>query len=125
MRRPFLRILPVAAFAAVLLAVITAASLIGLDAECNGSSAECPRSAAYRGALLADPVFALVLLLGGAVWAIRRRTLRPLVLAEAAVLAVSALVGAALDTPGVGTVVLLAGAVALGAAALRRPASRP
>lgn len=120
--RPFLRIVLVAGLAAVLLAAITAASLIGLNAECNGSGAECPRSAAYSGVLLADPVVTFTVLLVGAAWALRRRTIRPLILAEAAVLALSALVDAVLDAPDIGTVVLLAGTVALGRAALpRRP----
>jgi hypothetical protein len=123
--RLWLRLLLVGTSAAVLLAATTAASLIGLNAECNGSGAECPRSAAYRGALLADPVVALVLLLFGTMWSFRRRTLRPLVLAEASVLAVIALVDAIINTPDIGTVVLLASAAALGRAALRRPARVP
>jgi hypothetical protein len=120
--RPFARIVLVGALAAMLIAAITAASLIGLNAECNGSGAECPRSAAYRGVLLADPVVALALLLVGAIWALRRRTLRPLILAEASVLALSGLVDAVLDAPDIGTVVLLVGAAALGRAALPRRA---
>jgi hypothetical protein len=119
--RTWLRLLLVGTSAAVLLAAITAAALIGLNAECNGSAGECPRSAAYRGALLADPVVALVLLLVGAIWSVRQRTVRPLVLAEASVLGVSALVDAIINSPDIGTVVFLAIAVGLGRAALRRP----
>jgi hypothetical protein len=108
-----------------LLGAITIATLIGLNAECNGSANECPRSDAYRGALLATPCIALVLLLVGTVWSVRKRTLRPLVLAEASSLAVSALVDATLNTPDLGTLVLLVVATLIGAAALRQPTSPP
>jgi len=51
--------------------------------------------------------------------------LRPLVLAEAAVLAVAALVDAALNTSDIGTAVLLALAGVIGGAARRRPTGPP
>jgi hypothetical protein len=103
----------------VLLVGTTIAVLIGLNAECNGPTTDCPRSAAYRYTLVALPVVAAVLLLGGAGWSIRRRSLRPLVLTEAAALAVIALVDAVLDHVDAGTVVLLAVAFAAGRAATR------
>ena len=116
-----LRLVLVCSFGVLLFAGTAAASLVALNAECNGSDSECPRSAAYRGVVLANPVVALVVLLCGAVWAVRRRTVRPLVLAEACVLAVSALGDAVINSADIGTLVLLAGAAALGRAALRRP----
>jgi hypothetical protein len=119
MRRWF-QSLTTALAAVALVTATTVASLIGLNAECNGSASECPRSDAYRAGLLAMPCAALVLLLGGTVWSIRKRTLRPLVVAEAAVLAVEALVDATLNTPDIGTVVLLAFATVIGGAALRQ-----
>lgn len=107
-----------------LLAGITVASLIGLNADCNGATGECPRSDAYRARLLGYPVVVLVLLLVGTIWSFRKRTLRPLVLAEASVLALSALADAIINTPDIGTGVFLAAAAAIGWAALRRPPSR-
>jgi hypothetical protein len=61
----------------------------------------------------------------GTAWSIRRRTLSPLGLAEAATLAVAALVDAILNTPDMGTVVALALAAGIGAAALRRATQPP
>jgi hypothetical protein len=111
--------------AVLLLAATTFASLIGLSAECTGSTADCPHSDVYRGALLATPIAAAILLVGGTAWSIRRRTLRPLVLAEAAVLAVDALTDAVLNTPDIGTFVLLAVAAAIGGVVLQRPTQPP
>ena len=108
----------VATSAVVLLAALTVASLIGLNAECNG--ADCPRSDAYRYTLLSIPITAALLLAAGAVWSIRRRRLWPLVLAEAAVLAAAALIDAVLNAADVGTVVWLGVAAIAGRAALRR-----
>jgi len=109
--------------AVVLLAGTTVAVLIGLNAECTGSTDDCPHSDAYRYTLLSLPIAGAILLLGGTAWAIRRRTLRPLVLAEAAFLAVVALTDAVLNTPDIGTAVSLAVAAAVGRAALRVPGS--
>jgi hypothetical protein len=53
--RHWLQIVAAAAAAILLLAATTLASLIALNAERNGSAAECPRSDAYRGTLLALP----------------------------------------------------------------------
>jgi hypothetical protein len=121
----WLRVLLAGTFAVVLLAGITVASLIGLNAECNGAADECPRSAAYRGRLLGHPVVVLVLLLVGTIWSFRQRTLRPLVLAEASVLALSALAEAIINTPDIGTAGFLATAAVIGWAALRRPPRIP
>ena len=123
-----LQIVATLASAVLLLAVASVASLIGLNAECNGAADECPRSDAYRGTLLAFPVVALVLLLAGAVWAARRRALWPLVLAEAAVLGVAAVTDLGLNKLDTGSVVLLLVAAGIGWAALdrrRRPPSLP
>ena len=70
-----------AAAAIVLLGATVVASLIGLSAECTGSTADCPHSDAYRGALLAIPITAAILLVGGTAWSISKRALWPLVLA--------------------------------------------
>src|SRR4051794_6539589 len=113
----WLRGVLVAMSALVLLAALTVASLIGLNAECNGAG--CPRSDAYRFTLLAFPIGAAVLLAAGAGWSIRRRRLWPLVLAEAAALAAAAVAGAILDAAGVGTAVWLVIAAVMGRAAWR------
>ena len=101
-----------------ILAGITIAALIGLNAECNG--ADCPRSDAWRTTVVATPMATAILLLVGAAWSALTRKLRPLVLAEAAVLALLALVGIAFDEAGLGTVMLLALAGFVGWRALRR-----
>jgi uncharacterized membrane protein YoaK (UPF0700 family) len=111
--------------AVLLLAATTLAALIGLSAECTGSTEDCPHSDTYRGVLLTVPVVAALLLVAGTAWSIRRRTLSPLALAEAATLAVAALVDAILNTPDIGTMVLLALAAGIGAAALRRATQPP
>jgi hypothetical protein len=118
MRGPLKALLAVST-AAVLVAAITIGSLIGLNAECNGPVDECPRSDSYVGTRLALPPIALVLVIVGAVWSVRRRTVRPLVLAEAAVLAIVAIVGAASGGAGIGAFVLLVVAAAVGRAAWR------
>jgi hypothetical protein len=117
MGRP-LQALLVAACGLLVVAATTVASLIGLNAECNG--ADCPRSDAYRYALLAIPITAALLVAAGAIWSIRRRRLWPLVLAEATVLAVASLTDAVLNAADVGTVLLLVVAAVAGRAALRR-----
>jgi hypothetical protein len=118
--RAWLKVVITAATALALVATITIGSLLGLNAECNGASDECPRSTAYVGTRLTLPPAALVLLITGAVWSVRRRTLRPLVFAEAAVLAVIATVGAISDRHlALSTIVLLLVAIAVGRAALR------
>jgi len=104
--RRLLQVLLAVAAGLFILAVTTIGALIGLNAECNG--ADCPRSEAWRGAVVAMPVAAGILLLVGATWSVASRKLRPLVLAEAAVLAVVALVDAAISKPDIGTLVLLA-----------------
>ncbi len=114
----WLQALLVAASSVLLLAATTVASLIALNAECNG--ADCPRSDAYRYTVVAVPIVAALLLAAGAVWSIQRRRLWPLVLAEAAVLAVAALTDAVLNAADVGTVVWVVVAAAVGRAALRR-----
>ena len=101
-----------------ILAGITIAALIGLNAECNG--ADCPRSDAWRATVVATPVATAILLLVGATLSAITRKLRPLVLAEAAVLALLALVGIAFDEAGLATVVLLAVAGLVGWRALRK-----
>jgi hypothetical protein len=108
----------VAATAIVLLGTMMVASLIGLNAECNG--ADCPRSDAYRYTLLSIPVTAALLLAIGAAWSVRQRRLWPLVLAEAAALAAAALTGAVLNAADTGTVIWLVVAAFVGRAALRR-----
>jgi len=115
---PRLRVVVVAMSALVLLAALTVASLIGLNAECNGAG--CPRSDAYRDTLVSFPILAALLLAAGAAWSIRRRRLWPLVLAEAATVASVALAGAVLDSAGVATVVWLVISAAAGRAAWRR-----
>ena len=117
MRRWAYVLLAVAA-ALFILAVLTIGALIGLNAECNG--ADCPRSDAWRAAVIATPVVAAILLLVGATWSVVSRKLRPLVLAEATVLSVVALVDAAVYEPDLGTGVLLAVAGFVGWRALRR-----
>lgn len=132
MMRRALEIVGAVAAALVLFGVTSIGALIGLKAECNGSSAECPHSGAYRGALFAVPPMTAVLLLGGALWSIRRRRLRPLVLAEAAALGVAVLIDAALQEPDAGTLVFGGLAIGTAAAATRsrrrrwfRPPSEP
>jgi hypothetical protein len=105
------------AAALVLLLGTTAAVLIGLNAECNGPTTDCPHSDAYRYTALALPVAAAVLLAGGTAWSILRRSLRPLVFAEAGVLGVVTLVGAVLNGFGAATVVLLTAAFGIARAA--------
>jgi hypothetical protein len=109
--------------ALALLAGITVAVLVGLNAECTGSTSDCPRSDAYRYTLVVTPLVAAVVLLVGGPWGIRARRLWPLVLAEAVVLAAFSLVGVALGGAGIGTAVLFAAAVLLGGGALRRSAA--
>src|SRR5262249_59428861 len=91
----WLRTALAAVVAVALLAVVTIGSLVGLNAECNGTADECPRSDAYIGLRLAMPPAVLLVLVIGTVWAIRRRTLRPLWLAEAVVLVLIVVLGAA------------------------------
>jgi hypothetical protein len=107
--------------AVMLLAATTFAALVGLTAECTGSTADCPPSDAHRGTLIAMPLLSAVLLVVGAAWSIRRRSIRPLVLAEACVLAVAAVVGSLLGGTGLVTVALVALAVVIGRAAMRPP----
>jgi len=118
MMRRALEIIAAIAAAVIVLGVTSIGALIGLNAECN--SADCPHSDAYRGALLAIPPTVAVLLLSGAIWSIRRRMLRPLVLAEAAALAVAVLIDAALQGPDAGTLVFGGLAIGTAAAAARR-----
>ncbi len=115
--RRWLHVLLAVAAGLFIQAVTTIAALIGLNAECNG--ADCPRSDAWRATVVATPVATAILLLVGATWSAISRKLRPLVLAEAAVLALVALVGVAFDEAGLGTVVLLAVAGLVGWRALR------
>jgi hypothetical protein len=119
--RRWLRTLAAVGAALLLLAATTFASLVGLTAECTGSTADCPRSDAYRGTLVAMPLLSAVLLLAGSAWSVREQSLRPLVLAEAGVLALAAVVGMALGGAGIGTAVLLVLALLVGQAAVRRP----
>jgi hypothetical protein len=65
----------------VILGVTSIGALIGLNAECNGGAGECPRSTAYRATLLAAPVVVLTILVVGATFAARRRSVQPLLLA--------------------------------------------
>jgi hypothetical protein len=115
-----LQIFAAAVAALALLGVITIGVLVGLNAECNGPTTDCPRSATYRYALVALPPASLALLVSGTVWSIRRRSLRPLVLAEAAVLGLGPLVGVFLGSFGAVTVLVIAVAVAVGWSALQR-----
>ena len=87
-----LQTLGAALAAFVLLGVITIGALVGLNAECNGPTTDCPRSAAYRYTLVALPLVSLALLVTGTAWSIRRRSLQPLLVGEAAVLTVAAVV---------------------------------
>jgi hypothetical protein len=119
MRRT-LEIIATVAAALIVFGVTSIGALIGLNAECNGSSVDCPHSDAYRAALLAVPPTMAVLLFGGAIWSIRRRKLRPLVLAEAAALGVAVLIDAALQGPDVGTLMFGGLAIGTAAAAARR-----
>jgi len=116
--RRLLEVLLAVAAGLFILAVVTIAALIGLNAECNG--ADCPRSDAWRGTVVATPVATAILLLVGATWSAITRKLRPLVLAEATVLALVALLGVAFDGAGLATVVLLAVAGVVGWRALGR-----
>lgn len=116
--RRWLRVFLAVVAGFLILAVTTIGALIGLNAECNG--ADCPRSDAWRATVVATPVVTLVLLLVGAAWSAMTRKLRPLVLAEATVLSVVALVDAAVYEPDLGTGVLLAVAGFVGWRALRR-----
>ncbi len=95
----------------ILLAATAIASLIGLSAECTGSTSDCPRSEAYRDTLVAMPLATAALLVGGVAWSIRRRTVKPLILAEAAALVLVALTDALFNSPDIGTVVLVGLAV--------------
>jgi hypothetical protein len=116
--RRLLEVLLAVAAGLFILAVVTIAALIGLNAECNG--ADCPRSDAWRATVVATPVATAILLLVGATWSAITRKLRPLVLAEATVLALVALLGVAFDGAGLATVVLLAVAGVVGWRALGR-----
>jgi len=116
--RRLLEVLLAVAAGLFILAVVTIAALIGLNAECNG--ADCPRSDAWRATVVATPVATAILLLVGATWSAITRKLRPLVLAEATVLALVALLGVAFDGAGPATVVLLAVAGVVGWRALGR-----
>jgi hypothetical protein len=116
--RRWLEVLLAVAAGLFILAVVTIAALIGLNAECNG--ADCPRSDAWRATVVATPVATAILLLVGATWSAITRKLRPLVLAEATVLALVALLGVAFDGAGLATVVLLAVAGVVGWRALGR-----
>jgi hypothetical protein len=118
MMRRALEIVAAIGAAVIVFGVTSVGALIGLEAECSG--ADCPRSDAYRGALLAVPPTMAVLLLGGAVWSMRTRRLRPLVLAEAAALGVAVLIDAALQGPDAGTLVFGGLAIGTAAAATRR-----
>src|SRR5262249_45914546 len=120
--RRWLTVLAVVVGALALLSGITVAALVGLNGECKGAASECPRSDAYRYTLLMTPIGSAIVLLLGATSGIRTRTLWPLVLAEAVVLAAFTLVGVALGGAGIGTAVLLVLAVLLGGSALRRSA---
>ena len=75
---------------------------------------------AYRYTLLSIPITAALLLVAGTVSSIRRRRLWPLVLAEAGTLAAAAMIDAVLNTPDVGTLVVLVVAAVMGLTALRR-----
>ena len=99
------------AAAVILLAVTAIGSLVGLAAECTGSTNDCPRSHAYRGTLVAMPLATALLLVGGTAWSIRTRTVRPLLLAEAAAMVLLALTDALFNSPDIGTVVLVGLAV--------------
>jgi hypothetical protein len=105
--------------AVALLLAVTAASLIGLNAECNGAAGECPRSDAYRFSLLAMPIAAAIVLVVGGVFCVRKRALWPLFLAEAAVLAIDALTGGFVEAPDLGTALWLGLAILIGWLALR------
>ena len=115
-----LQITGVVVVTTALILVNALGALIGLSAECTGSTKDCPHSDAWRAAVLATPVATVVLLIAGAAWSLSIRRLWPLVLAVAAVLALDALVDAVLDTPDLGTAVLLAASLALGGPALKR-----
>jgi hypothetical protein len=117
--RRLVQIVGVVVAGVLLLATLTVGVLIGLNAECSGPSSDCPRSDAYRAALVAIPPAAALLLVVGGVWSARRRSLRPLVLAEAAVIALAPTVDAVLNGPDGSTFVLLAVATVIAAAALR------
>jgi hypothetical protein len=62
----------------LILAVTAVGSLVGLNAECNGAASECPRSTAYRATLIGTPITVLVVVVSGAVVAVRRRSVYPL-----------------------------------------------
>jgi len=76
-----------------ILAFITVAALIGLNAECNGTASECPRSTAYRVTHLSAPIVALLILGGGAVVSARRRSPVPLLMACGGTIALIFVVG--------------------------------
>jgi len=116
--RRWAHVLLAVAAALFILAVLTIGALIGLNAECNG--ADCPRSDAWRAAVIATPVMAAILLLAGATWSAITRKLRPLVLGEAAVIALVPLVGVAFGDAGPSTFVWLAVAAFVGWRAPRR-----
>src|SRR5262245_43786607 len=116
-----LRVLGVALSALLLVTLVTAAAMIGLNAECNGAG--CPRSDVYRFTIVPGPVATLVALATGTAWSIFRRRIWPLVLAEAVSLAVVALLDAGRSSFGLGTVILLAIAALVGRAAVGRMAS--
>ena len=64
--RRWLKVLLAVAAGLFILAVITIAALIGLNAECNG--ADCPRSDVWRATVVATPVATAILVLVGATW---------------------------------------------------------
>jgi hypothetical protein len=117
----WLAVLAAVVAAVVLAAAATFAALVGLSAECTGSTTDCPPSDAHRGTLIAMPLLSAVLLVVGAAWSIRRSSVRPLVLAEACVLAVAAVIGSILGGTGIVTIVLLALAFVIGQAAMPKP----
>ena|SRR2546423_12198973 len=113
MRRP-LQILGAAVAGLVLLGGTAIAAAVSLNAECLGPSSECPRSAAYRYTLLALPIAALALVVAGTGWSVRRRSLQPVVLAEAVVLGLDTIVDSVLDYFGAVNALLLATAIGIG-----------
>ena len=82
--------------ALLVLAVTTVGALIGLNAECNGAASECPRSDTYRWTRVALPPAVLLILAAGAIVAVRRRSVRPLLLACGAAIVFVVATGAAL-----------------------------
>ena len=83
-------------FALTIFLVTTIGALVGLNAECNGSASECPRSTAYRATLVVSPVVVLAMLVAGAILSARRRSLQPLLLTCGAALVFDAVADSAL-----------------------------